>query len=635
MKYKDLTEYYQKIEAASKRLDKTYILAQLLKKAPNSELETIVLLMQGKIFPQYDERKIGVATKMAVKAIMVATGLDETQIEKEWKNRGDLGETAEELCKNKKQQTFFSQPLTIRKVFENLKKLAELEGPGSSDMKIKLLAELLGNASSIEAKYIIRTVLEDLRVGVKEGVLKDAIVWAYYPPVAPIFVKCNNCGKVMPHIDKCLECSANIDLKEEIKISGKILKASSLEDVEKVKNLQEYSFIVAKDEKAGREIYNWLNEKVEQAIELTNDYGVVASRCKAGSLDYLMKIGLVPGTPLKAMLFPKAKDMKDAMKQAGKPAAIEHKYDGFRIQVHRNGNDIKLFTRKLEDVTIQFPDVVEVVKTHVKSHDFILDGEIVSIDPKTNMKLSFQHISQRIKRKHNIAEMIKKLPVELYVFDVMELDGENYLKKSFKERRNSLELIIKPVKYQIYLAEQIVTDDIDEANKFYQQALREGHEGVMVKRLDAPYKPGSRIGHAFKVKPVMESLDLIIIGATWGEGKRGEWLSSFDLACRSGNVFLEIGKVGTGIKEKSEEGLSFIELTKLLKPLIREDQGKHIMVEPQIIIEVNFEEIQKSSTYNSGFALRFPRVIRMRPDKPVEDVSSIKQVERLFRDQRS
>ncbi len=303
-------------------------------------------------------------------------------------------------------------------------------------------------------------------------------------------------------------------------------------------------------------------------------------------------------------------------------------------QIHRNGDKINIFTRRLENVNKQFPDVDEVVKTHIKSHDFVLDSEIVGLDAKTNTHIPFQNISQRIKRKHNIAEIIKKLPVELHVFDVMELNGENYLKKSFKERRNAIEKIIKGVKHKIYLAAQIVTDDLDKANKFYQKALNDGHEGVMVKKLDAPYKPGSRVGYGFKVKPVMESLDLVIVGATWGEGKRSSWLSSFDLACKDKSEYLTIGKVGTGVKEKTEQGLSFIELTKLLKPLIKQEKGKHVTLKPKIIIEVNFEEIQKSPTYSSGYALRFPRVIRLRPDKHLDEVSSIRLVERLYGEQR-
>ncbi|MFA5141762.1 MAG: ATP-dependent DNA ligase [Candidatus Woesearchaeota archaeon] len=633
MKYSDLVEYYQKLEATSKRLDKTYILADLLKKTLPSDLETIILLVQGLVFPAHDDRKIGMAQKMALKAIIVASGLDESTVIKEWKKTGDLGETAANLIKGKKQKTLFSESLTIKKVFENIKKLAEMEGQGSADQKVKLLAELLTSAKPLEAKYITRMVLEDLRVGIGEGSLRDAIVWACYPPVFPIFMKCANCGKVMPQTEKCIECGTILDYKAKHKLTGKILDIETIEDLDN-KRVQDYDYIQAKDEELGREVYNRLVKRVEEAVEITNDYAIVASRCKAGSLQSLMKIGLVPGTPVKVMLYLKAADIKEAFETVGKPAALEFKYDGFRLQIHRNNKEIKLFTRRLEDVTKQFPDVVEVIKDNIKSHDFILDGEVVGIDPVKKIHIPFQNISQRIKRKHDIHEMIKKLPVELHIFDVLELDGENMIKKQFIERRKAVEKIVKIIPHKLLLANQIITDDLHEANKFYQLSLSEGYEGIMVKGLDAPYKPGARVGYGMKVKPVMESLDLVIVGATWGEGKRGQWLSSFDLACRDGDEFVTIGKVGTGLKEKEEEGLTFRELTKMAKPLITKEDDKHVDIKPKIVLELSYEEIQVSPTYSSGYALRFPRVIRLRPDKGVDEASTIKQVERLFREQK-
>jgi len=155
----------------------------------------------------------------------------------------------------------------------------------------------------------------------------------------------------------------------------------------------------------------------------------------------------------------------------------------------------------------------------------------------------------------------------------------------------------------------------------------------MVKNQKGIYKPGSRVGYGLKIKPVMESLDLVIIKAEWGEGKRSKWLSSFTLACRSGDKLLEMGKVGTGIKEKSEEGVSFQELTDELKILIIEDRGKGVVVKPKIVVEVNYEEIQKSTNYDSGYALRFPRVIRLRVDKGVKDISTLKEVEGFYKSQ--
>jgi len=244
-------------------------------------------------------------------------------------------------------------------------------------------------------------------------------------------------------------------------------------------------------------------------------------------------------------------------------------------------------------------------------------------------------MSQRIKRKYNIEQMMKDFPVELNIFDIMCYKGENIMNKPFKERRKFLEKMVKQEKKKIVLAKQIVTSNEEKADKFYRASLASGEEGIMAKNLEGIYKPGSRVGYGIKVKPVMETLDLVIVGAEWGEGKRKGWLSSFVVACRDGKDFIQIGKVGTGIKELESDGVTFDELTKMLKPLIVEDKGKTVIVKPKIIIELNYEEIQKSPTYSSGFALRFPRVVRLRPDKPLSEVSSIRLVKKLYITQRS
>ncbi|MBW2966690.1 ATP-dependent DNA ligase, partial [Candidatus Woesearchaeota archaeon] len=312
----------------------------------------------------------------------------------------------------------------------------------------------------------------------------------------------------------------------------------------------------------------------------------------------------------------------------------EYKYDGFRMQLHRDGEKIKLFTRRLENVTNQFPDVVKVVKDNIDGNNYILDAEIIGIDPKTRKWLAFQNISQRIKRKYDIHQMAKDIPVMVNVFDAMQVNGKNIIKEPFSFRRELLNKIMKEVAEKLQLAKEIITDDVSEAEKFYNESLDKGNEGIMVKGLDKPYKPGSRVGYGVKVKPVMETLDLVIIGAEWGEGKRANWLSSFTIACKSGDKFLEIGKVGTGIKEKDEEGVSFAQLTSMIKPLIISEDGKSVKVKPFIIIEVNYEEIQKSVNYNSGYALRFPRLVRLREDKPLEEVSDISLVKELYEKQR-
>jgi DNA ligase-1 len=205
----------------------------------------------------------------------------------------------------------------------------------------------------------------------------------------------------------------------------------------------------------------------------------------------------------------------------------------------------------------------------------------------------------------------------------------------FSERRDRLSKIINEDPLAISLAKEIVTDSVEKGKEFYAKALFEGAEGVMMKKLDSVYKPGSRVGYGIKIKPVMETLDLVVVGSEWGTGKRSKWLSSFILACRDGNDFKEIGKIGTGFKEKDDEGVSFGKMTELLKPLIVSESGREVRVKPRVILEVKYEELQKSTNYNSGFALRFPRFVRLREDKGLSDVDDLKRVSKLAKSQRS
>jgi DNA ligase-1 len=286
----------------------------------------------------------------------------------------------------------------------------------------------------------------------------------------------------------------------------------------------------------------------------------------------------------------------------------------------------------MENVTRQFPDVVKLVQDNVKAKECILDAEAVGLT-KDGKYLPFQQMSQRIKRKYDIEKTAKELPVCVCVFDILEKDGEPLVQTPFQERHKIIEQTINVTTY-IKPAEQLITDDEKEATAFYEKSLKAGNEGVMMKRLDSVYKPGSRVGFGVKVKPVMETLDCVIVGAEWGEGKRSKWLASFTLAIKDGDEFLEIGKMGTGIKEKPEEGLSFGEMTEMLKPLVIEEKGKGVKTKPKIVVEINYEEIQKSPTYASGYALRFPRLVRLREDRGPNDVADLKEVENLYKGQR-
>ncbi|MBN2142222.1 ATP-dependent DNA ligase [Candidatus Woesearchaeota archaeon] len=585
MKYSSLAKIYDALESTSKRLEKTYMISVLLKDTHEDDIDQIILLLQGRVFPLWDETKLGVSERLVIKAITTATGTPGEKIEKEWKSIGDLGRVAEKLVEKKSQATLFSKDLTVKKVFDNIKTLAGIEGQGSVDHKVKMIAELLSSAKPIEARYVVRTVLEDLRVGVGTGSIRDAIVWAYFGDQAKI------------NYD---------DEKKSI-------------------------------DPENREEYKRLVDSVQRAFDLKADFGEVARLIMKDGEKAFEELALSAGKPVNVMLYQKAKGMEDAFERVGTPAALEYKYDGFRMEIHKDKKDgkITIYTRRMEDVSKQFPEVVGFVKDYVEADSFILDGEAVGFNPKTSKYLPFQSISQRIRRKYDIDKMAKEFPVELNVFDVLFLNGKDMLNVPYKERRAEIKRIVKAKPKELVVARQIVTSDINEAGEFYEEALAASQEGVMVKNLDGVYQPGSRVGFGVKVKPVMESLDLVVVGGEWGTGKRSGWITSLVLACRKGDDFLEIGRVGTGLKELPEEGLSFGEVTELLKSLIEEQKGRDVKIKPSVILEINFEEIQKSPSYSSGYALRFPRVIRLRDDKGLKDVSDLGLVEELYFTQRA
>ncbi len=581
MKYEELVEYYEKLENTSKRLEKTKIVCELLKKCSEKEIDKVILLLEGRVFPKWKREKIGVAGQLVVKAISKVSGESEKEVEALWGKVGDLGEVGESLINKRKQSTLFMKKLRVNDVFAGIQRIAEQEGKGAVGEKIKIISNLLSNGRGKEIRYIIRTLLEDLRIGIGRGTIRDAIVWAYLYDVR--YDKKEN----------------NIEVKD-------------------------------------RKEYNEIVEKVQEAYDRTNDFSIVAKKASKG-LGEVEGIGIKVDNPLNVMLAQREKTIEDAMKrlQGGdkkKKIIVEYKYDGFRVQIHKKGEDVRVFTRRLEEVTKQFPDIVEAVKENIKCKDCILDGEAVGFDPRNGKYRPFQEISQRIKRKYDIKKLMKEVPVEVNLFDVIEFNGKSMLKSKLKEREEVLDRIVKERRLHVVKAKRLVSSDARKIKKFYKEALEKGHEGIMLKDPDYSYKPGARVGGWIKFKPIMDTLDLVVVKAEWGTGKRGGWLTSYTLACLDENGELaEVGKVSTGIKELEKEGLSYGELTKKIKPLIEKEEGREVLVKPKIVLEIAYEEIQKSPSYGSGFALRFPRVIKLREDKGVEDASTITEVEKLYR----
>lgn len=561
MNYGDFVTVYEALSKTTKKLEKISILASFLPQLKGQE--ELVYLLRGRVFPDYDVREIGISTQLTIKAIARASASDSVRVTKEFARIGDLGDVAVHLLRHKKQSALYHRDLTAEHVFASLSALATIEGKGTIDKKLGIISELLISARPEEARYLIRTILGDLRVGVADAILVEAVVAAF-----------------LPHSEGLLE-------------------------------------------------------KAEQAYALINDFAEILAMAFRGKHAF-DTIHLTPGRAVQVMLAVKADDIEDAFRICGTPCAFEHKYDGFRMLINFDGKEVKLFTRRLEDVTKQFPDVVRAIRSHVKGESFILDSEAVGFNSKTEKYLPFESVSQRIKRKYDIEDLAKKLPVELNIFDVLYLNGAVMVAKPFSERRALIERIVKQKPWVIRLAKQIVTDKVDVAERFYHDALKIGEEGVMIKRVDAPYHPGRYVGYMAKLKPAKQDLDLVIVKAEYGTGKRAGGLTSFTLACRSNGDFLEVGNVSSGLKEKKgDEGTTYGELNDILQNLVTKREGNSVHVRPKVVVSVTYQNIQPSPTYSSGFALRFPRISHYRPERGIKDIATLDEIKKDLNKQRT
>ena len=558
MDYLELAEVYEKLEKTPAKLKKRDIIAEMLKNTPYSILDKNVLLLSGKVFPAWSEKETGVANQLMLKAVGKAFGISKEESIKLFNKMGDLGLVAEKLSEKKKQRTLGSKKLTIEKVFENIQKIAKQEGKDSQERKLQLIVELLIHSKSREAKYIVRIVLEELRIGVAKGIIRDSIAKAF-------------------------------DIDKKI---------------------------------------------VEHAWFLYPDYGEIAQIAKRKGSKGLKNVKIKLGRPVIVMLAEKSPSLEAALKSAGK-CGLEYKYDGIRTMIHKNKDKIYIFTRSLEDVTSAFPDLVKLAKKHIKCDKCIIEGETLAVHPKTGKPQPFQFLSQRIRRKYKITEIIKQIPVQFNAFDIIYLNGKKLFKKTQQKRREILEKQIKEEKGVFQLSKMLITNDLKKAEKFYNTALKEGQEGLIIKKLDAIYQSERHVGYWWKVKPTMESLDLVIIGAIWGTGKRAGVLGSYILGCRDPKTgeFLECGMLGTGIKEKKTDAgdVTLKEMTDMLKKYIESEKGNKVKIKPKIVIEVAYEEIQKSPTYESGYALRFPRFIAVRsPEKKFDEADTLGRLKYLY-----
>ena len=362
-------------------------------------------------------------------------------------------------------------------------------------------------------------------------------------------------------------------------------------------------------------------ESVRRAYMISGGLDEIAEIAMQGGEEVLQSVTMTVFNPIRPMLASPSDSVAEALQETGVPAGVEIKYDGARVQVHKEGPSVRIFSRRLSDVTASLRDVAHKVSSEVDSHRVLSEGEVVAVDAE-GRPLPFQDLMRRFGRIRDIGKAVSKIPVVLRLFDVLLLDDEILIDRPYEDRYS----ILRDTVPENLLAERIVTSSQEEAQAFYEKALRAGHEGIVVKNLESPYSLGRRGKHWMKVKQA-DALDLVILGSDWGHGKRTGWLSDYYLAAYDpdGEGFEIVGKTFKGLTDAEIRQMT----GELLGLKTRSDRYT-VWVEPRIVVEVAFDEIQKSPKYPSGYALRFARIKRIRRDKAPREADDIREVARRY-----
>ncbi|MBI4415460.1 MAG: ATP-dependent DNA ligase [Euryarchaeota archaeon] len=578
MKYGILVAFYEKIEATTKRLEMTDLLVQLFRQVPPEEIREVVYLTEGRIAPDYAGVELGLAEKLVIRVLAQVTGLGDKPIEALWKEKGDLGLVAETAIQERQQAAITAgEALSVRKVFDNLGAIAEAAGEGSQQAKIDRLVELLRDAQPGEAKYIVRTVVGKMRLGVADMTIVDALAAAF----------------------------------------------------------------ATKAEK----------DAVERAYNVSSDLGDVARVLASKGIGGLGDVKLQVGRPILSMLCERVPTLQETFERLGR-CAFEYKYDGLRMQVHLTRKGVQIFSRRLENITSQFPEIVEAVRGAFLAKDGIIEGEGVPVDPNTGDFLPFQEVSHRRGRKFGVEAMAAELPVTLFLFDCLLLDGEDLTMRTYEERRQILKDVVRENE-RVKFAEVLVTDNEAEAERFFECAIQQGCEGLVAKALDSVYEAGARGYKWVKLKrdyqaAMTDTVDLVVVGGFAGRGKRaGTWgallCAAYDKAA---DTFKTACKLGTGFSD--ELLFSFPQkfgpyALEHRHPRVDSELEADAWFAPNVVLEVLGSEITLSPVHTaamgairegSGLAIRFPRFTgRWRDDKKAEDATTVDELLDMYRRQ--
>jgi DNA ligase-1 len=580
LEYAVIADAYEKIEDTTKRLEMTDLLVNLLKKTPKNVIAKVVYLTQGKLYPDFVGLEIGVAEKLAIKALARASGIGQSVIEEDLQKTGDIGETALKLLAKKKQTTFFQKALTAQHVYATLDKMAKTTGSGAVDSKMALLAGLMSDASPREAKYIMRTVTSKLRLGIADMTVLDALAIAYG---------------------------------------------------------------------GGKES----RELIERAYNISSDLGRVAKVVAEKGLEGIKKFQVVVFEPIRPMLAERLSSPEGILEKLGGKCVAEYKYDGERIQAHKKGNEVALYSRRMERISDQYPDAVELIRSRVNAEEAILEAECVAVDIETSELLPFQELMHR-RRKYGVEEAMEQYPVSLFMFDALYVDGKDLTLEAYPSRRTQLEKAIKE-NDRVKPAKQIKTSNLKELEKFFEEAIEDGCEGLICKSVgtDSVYQAGARGWMWIKYKrdyksEMTDTVDLVVVGAFYGRGKRAGTYGALLLATynHETDTFETVTKLGTGFTDEDLKKLPEL-LGKHLVPRkhsrVQSTLAADVWFEPEVVLEVLGAEITLSPIHvcaldsirkGSGLAIRFPRFTgKYRTDKTAEDATTSIEVVEMYRNQ--
>jgi len=495
------------------------LIADFLRSVDPSEISDATLFLVGKPFPESDPRVLEVSYA-----------------------------TISEASRNLGQTRLSEAPLAIHDVFRTFDKVSEATGAGSRVRKLSLIQTLLTQASPVESEYLVRMMFGEMRIGVVEGIVQDAISLASGAP----------------------------------------------------------------------------KELVRRASMLHGDIGDIAKIAITGGPKELQRIGIHLFIPVKPMLAEMAETLETVLREHPDGSAFEYKLDGARIQIHKSGDKVRIYSRRLTDVTDSIGEIVAFAKTKVNASEYLIEGEVVGIG-KNGRPIPFQDLMRRFRRVHEIQAMTERIPLKIYLFDALYVDGRTLIDERHSERWEILASLVG----EDYLAPRIVEQDKKKISRFFDLAIKEGHEGLMAKSLSSNYSPGARGKKWFKLKRD-DKLDIVIVAAEWGSGRRVGWLSNYHLAVRDQETgeYQMIGKTFKGLTDAE-----FDMITKRLQELKTHEDKWTVYVKPSIVAEVTYNEVQKSPRYKSGFALRFARITSFREDKSPEDADTIQRLRQLYEKQ--